>query len=98
MDKQTEHEKHTHSHTETKAIINRISRAIGHLSAVKVMVEEGRDCNEILIQIAAVKSAVNNIGKIMLKDHISHCLVDAVEKEDYDYLSVLNDAIDKFIK
>ncbi len=43
------------------------------------MAEEGRDCSEVLIQIAAVKSAVNNIGKIILQDHINNCVVNAVE-------------------
>ncbi len=89
---------HNHSHENTKTVINRLSRAIGHLSAVKDMVEEGRDCSEILIQIAAVKSAVNNIGKIILKDHINHCVVDAVESGDQKVLKDLSDAIDKFLK
>ena len=43
------------------------------------MIEDDRDCSEVLVQIAAVRSAINNIGKIILEDHISHCLVDAVE-------------------
>ena len=62
------------------------------------MVEEGRDCSEVLIQIAAVKSAINNIGKIILQDHINHCVVDAVETGDKKILEDLSDAIDKFIK
>ena len=73
---------HTHSHTQTQAVLNRMSRAIGHMEAVKRMVEDGRDCSEVLIQIAAVRSAINNIGKIILEDHISHCIVDAVEHGD----------------
>lgn len=90
--------KHEHDHENTKAVLNRMSRAIGHMESVKRMVEEGRDCSEILIQISAVKSAINNIGKLILKDHISHCVVDAVEENDLEVLEELNDAIDKFIK
>lgn len=63
---------HTHSHEHTKAVINRMSRAIGHMEAIKKMIEQGRDSSEVLVQIAAVKSAVNNIGKIVLQDHINH--------------------------
>ena len=55
-----------HRHTDTKNVINRLSRAIGHLEAVKQMVEQSRDCSEVLIQLAAVKSAINNTGKIIL--------------------------------
>ena len=59
---------HTHTHTQTKAVINRLSRAIGHLESVKRMVESGRDCSEVLVQLAAVRSALNNTAKVILKD------------------------------
>ena len=65
-----EHE-HGHHHKNTKAVLNRMSRAIGHMEAVRTMIEDGRDCSEVLIQIAAVRSAINNIGKIILEDHIN---------------------------
>lgn len=89
---------HKHHHENTKAVINRMNRAIGHMEAVRNMIEDGRDCSEVLIQIAAVRSAINNIGKIILEDHINHCLVDAIETGDDQVLKDLNDAIDKFIK
>jgi CsoR family transcriptional regulator, copper-sensing transcriptional repressor len=91
-------EQHNHEHKNTKAVINRLSRAIGHLESVKKMVEDGRDCSEVLIQIAAVKSAVNNIGKLILQDHINNCVVNAVETGDKKVLEDLNNAIDQFIK
>ncbi|OOO64629.1 hypothetical protein BS638_10260 [Clostridium tepidum] len=91
-------EVHKHNHENTKAIINRLSRAIGHLESVKKMVEDGRDCSEVLIQIAAVKSAVNNIGKIILQDHINNCVVNAVETGDKKVIEDLNKAIEQFIK
>ena len=50
---------HPHTHTQTKAVINRLARAIGHLESVKRMVEDGRDCAEVLIQLAAVRSALD---------------------------------------
>ena len=75
-----------------------MARAIGHMEAVRRMVEDGRDCSEVLIQIAAVRSAINNIGKIILEDHISHCIVDAVEHGDQQALEDLKNAIEKFVK
>ena len=74
---------HTHTHENTKAVINRLSRAIGHLESIRRMVEEGRDCSEVLIQLSAVKSAINNTGKVILQDHIQHCIVDAVKDGGY---------------
>lgn len=91
-------EVHKHNHENTKTVINRLSRAIGHLESVKKMVEDGRDCSEVLIQIAAVKSAVNNIGKIILQDHINNCVVNAVETGDKKVIEDLNKAIEQFIK
>ncbi|MDU1412915.1 MAG: metal-sensing transcriptional repressor [Clostridium sp.] len=87
---------HTHTHTNTKAVLNRLSKASGHLDSIRRMVESGRDCSEVLIQLAAVKSAINNTGKIILKDHIDHCIVDAVEKGDEQALIELNKAIESF--
>lgn len=89
---------HTHSHAHTKEVTNRLARAIGHLQKVKQMVENGEDCSDVLIQLAAVKSALNNTGKVILKDHLDHCIVHAVEEGNTEMLEELNEAIDKFIK
>ena len=89
---------HHHSHTQTKAVVNRLSRAIGHLESVKRMVENEQDCAEVLIQLAAVRAALNNTGKILLKDHIEHCLVEAVENGDMASIDRLNKAIELFLK
>ena len=89
---------HTHSHEHTKAVLNRLSRAIGHLESIKKMVENGRDCSEVLIQLSAVKAAINNTGKVILQDHIQHCLVDAIESGDRKEIEELNKAIDRVIK
>ncbi len=89
--------KHVHSTAEKKAVLNRISKAIGHLEAVKRMVERDEDCSQVLIQLAAVRSAINNTGKVVLKNHINHCIVEAVEENDQDAINMLNAAIDKFM-
>ena len=87
---------HTHTHTQTKAVLNRLSRAIGHLESVKRMVEDGRDCTEVLVQLAAVRSALNSTAKVILKDHLEHC-IDDVSAGESDQLTALNEAIDKFM-
>ena len=89
---------HPHIHENQKAVVNRLSRAIGHLEKVKRMVETGTDCSEILIQLAAVRSALDNTGKVILKDHMRHCMVDAVSAGDTDAIDDLCQAIDKFMK
>lgn len=89
---------HTHSHEHTQAVSNRLARAIGHLEAVKHMVEDGRDCSEVLVQLAAVRSALSAAGRMILKDHIEHCIVDAVENDDTEAIRELNRAIDQLLK
>lgn len=93
---------HTHSHThdpeEIRSVVNRLSRCIGHLEKVRQMVESGEDCSDVLIQLAAVRNAINNTGKVIMKNHISHCIVDAIEEDDMEAVEALNRAIDRFIK
>ena len=89
---------HGHVHENQKAVVNRLARAIGHLEKVKRMVEAGHDCSEILVQLAAVRSALDNTGKVILKDHMRHCVAEAVAAGDSDSIDDLCLAIDKFIK
>ena len=89
---------HTHSHEHTKAVLNRLAKASGHLQSVSRMIENGRDCSEVLIQLSAVISALNNAGKLILEDHIDHCIVDAGKEGDNQAIEALKDAIEKFIK
>ncbi len=89
---------HGHVHENQKAVLNRLSRAIGHLEKVRRMVEEGRDCSEVLVQLAAVRSALDNTGKVILQDHIRHCMVDAVAAGDQGAIEELCEAVNKFMK
>ena len=86
---------HGHVHENQKAVVNRLARAIGHLEKVKRMVEEGYDCTEVLIQLAAVRSALDNTGKVILQDHMRHCMVDAVAAGDENAIEDLCHAIER---
>ena len=89
---------HEHQHPNAKAVSNRLAKAIGHLEKVKCMVDNGEDCSQVLIQLAAVKSAINNAGQVILVDHINHCIVDAVKENDIKKIDELNEAIRQFVK
>ena len=88
---------HTHDPKEMRAIVNRLAKAVGHLESVKHMVEDGRACSDGLIQWAAARAAINNTEKLILKQHISHCIVDAVESGDDEAIEKLNQAIDRLL-
>lgn len=94
------HGEHGHSHSpeNKKAVLNRMSRIIGHMQSVKKMVENDRDCSEVLIQLSAINSAISGVSRVILKEHLSTCIVEAVREGDYESIEELNDAIDKFMK
>ena len=100
-DEEGEHH-HNHSHThdpqQGRAIVNRLKRSIGHLDKVRRMVEDGEDCADVLIQLSAVKSEINNTGKLILKQHMEHCIVEAVRENDQTSIDKMNEAIDRFMK
>ncbi|MDR2572404.1 MAG: metal-sensing transcriptional repressor [Oscillospiraceae bacterium] len=89
---------HSHTHKQTKAVLDRLARAIGHLSSVRGMVEQGRDCSEVLIQLAAVRAAINKTCEVILKDHLEHCIVDAVNTGDNNALEEINRAVEMLMK
>ncbi len=89
---------HTHSPKIVKNELNRIARIIGHMKSIKIMIESGRDCSEVLIQLAAVDAAVKSLSRVILKEHMSTCIVDAIKTGDEEAIEALNDAIDKFMK
>ena len=89
---------HTHSDESKKAVLNRMSRIIGHMQSVMTMVETDRDCSDVLIQLSAINSAVQSVSRVILKEHLSTCIIDAVQEGDYEAIDELNNAIDKFMK
>ncbi|MGN8630122.1 metal-sensing transcriptional repressor [Blautia sp. HCP3S3_G3] len=79
-----------------KAILNRISRSTGHLKAVRRMVEDERDCSEVLIQLAAVKAELANTSKEILKRYVQDTIDDAVENKEPERIKEIGKAVDWF--
>jgi CsoR family transcriptional regulator, copper-sensing transcriptional repressor len=73
-------DKHLNNHKQRKNVINRLSRIEGHIRGVKQMAIDERDCPDILLQIAAIRKALDNTAKLILTDHMETCLVDAVDR------------------
>ena len=88
---------HVHDPKEKRRQISRLARVIGHLEYVKRMLEADEDCSDVLIQISASKSALNGLGKQIIKEHISHCITHAVEEGDTSALEEFEKAIEKYI-
>jgi len=85
-------------HKHTRQIVSRLARIEGHVGAVKRMVEEGRACPEVLVQIAAVRSALDKAAKLLLADHMEHCVLDSLKGGDAErHLADLHEALERFI-
>jgi DNA-binding FrmR family transcriptional regulator len=66
-------------------VARRLSRAAGHLEAVRRMVDEGRDCPDVLLQLAAVRAALDATAKLVLADHMETCVREAATNGDADH-------------
>lgn len=74
-----------------KQLQNRINRIVGQLSGIKNMIDENRYCGDILIQIAAVESALQSLGYIILQEHMQTCVVEEVKNGNE---AVMEEAMD----
>ena len=70
---------------------NRINRIIGQLNGIQKMLDENRYCGDILNQISAVESALQNVGYIVLSEHMNTCVIEEVKKGNTD---IVNEAVD----
>lgn len=85
-------------HAHAREVVNRLARAEGHVRAIRRMVEEGRPCPDVLVQIAAVRQALFNAAKLVLEDHIQGCISESVERGDaVDALQELRAALSRFM-
>lgn len=67
------------SEKQLKQLQNRLSRMIGQLNGISRMLDENRYCGDILTQIAAVESALQSFGYIVLQEHMETCVVEEVK-------------------
>lgn len=89
---------HHHDHENTNAVIKRLSRIEGHVNGIKKMVLKQNDCDQILIQISAVRSALNEVSKIVMDDHIKQCILVDVQEGRTDSFEKFRKALNQYIK
>ncbi len=53
---------------------NRLASIEGHVKAIRKMIEDDSTCEDVILQLSAVESAVNKLAKTILKEHLNHCL------------------------
>ena len=84
-------------HLNTAAVTKRLKRIEGQVRGLIRMIEEGKTCEDILIQISSVKSALHKTGQLILEDHLHHCVVDGIRKgKAEETMKKLSSAIEQF--
>jgi len=68
---------HHHDAESQQKLLNRLARIEGHVRGIKTMISQGSPCPDVLLQIAAVQGALNKVARLILDDHIRHCLAHA---------------------
>ncbi len=75
----------------SQELMKRLSKIEGQVRGLQKMVEEKRDCNEILVQLSAAKSALNSVAILLLEGHFNSCVKPSIESGDMQ-------AVEEFIK
>lgn len=76
---------------ELRLLQNRLKRMIGQLNGISKMLEDNRYCGDILVQVAAVESALQAFGYLLLQDHLETCVVEEIQKGN---TQVIDEAIE----
>jgi DNA-binding FrmR family transcriptional regulator len=79
-------------------LIARLNRIEGQVRGIKKMIESDTYCDDVLNQIAAVQSALNSVGKILLEGHMRTCVVERLQEGDLDVINELMTTVKKLIK
>ncbi|NEP13113.1 MAG: metal-sensitive transcriptional regulator [Symploca sp. SIO2C1] len=89
---------HVHDEESLRRIINRLSRIEGHIRGIKTMVQESRPCPDVLVQIAAVRGALDRVARIILDEHLTECIGRAAQQGNIEVeIEELKAALDRFL-
>jgi CsoR family transcriptional regulator, copper-sensing transcriptional repressor len=81
-----------------QALLARLGRIEGQVRGVARMVDDDKYCIDVLAQINAIKAAIDQVGLLLLDDHIKTCVVDAAKLDEHEKLDELVKAVGRFAK
>ena len=81
---------------EKKLIINRLNRISGQIKGINKMIENDAYCNDVLIQLSAVKNSVKSLSTHILENHLYTCVPKELENGDYDTIDELISLFKRF--
>ncbi|NJN85425.1 MAG: metal-sensing transcriptional repressor [Leptolyngbyaceae cyanobacterium SL_7_1] len=81
-----------------RQLVNRLSRIEGHIRGIKTMVQEHRPCPDVLVQVAAVRGALDRVARIILDEHLTECIARAAKAGQIEQeIEELKAALDRFL-
>jgi DNA-binding FrmR family transcriptional regulator len=95
-----DHHSHRHVHSEesVRQVVNRLSRIEGHIRGIKTMVQENRSCPDVLMQVAAVRGALDRVARVILDEHLTDCIARAAKEGNIETeIEELKTALDRFL-
>lgn len=94
-----ESERKSHHSDKTKTnLISRLNRIEGQIRGVKGMIERDTYCDDVLNQIAAIQSALNSVGKLLLEGHMKSCVVERIQAGESEVIDELLITVNKLMK
>ncbi|WP_168118971.1 metal-sensitive transcriptional regulator [Paenibacillus sp. HB172176] len=93
------HERKSHHSDAVKNnLTSRLNRIEGQVRGIKGMIDKDTYCDDVLNQLAAVQSALNSVGKLLLEHHMNSCVVERLQEGDHDVIKELMVTMNKLIK
>jgi len=87
-----------HSDKTKQALIVRLNRIEGQVRGIKGMIEKDTYCDDVLIQITAIQSALKSVGNLLLENHMKSCIVERIQSGENEVVDDLLETIKKMMK
>jgi CsoR family transcriptional regulator, copper-sensing transcriptional repressor len=87
-----------HSEKMKSNLVTRLNRIEGQIRGIKGMIEKDAYCDDILNQIAAIQSALNGVGKLLLEGHMKSCVAERIQEGDFEVIDELLKTMNKLMK
>jgi len=99
MDANTETRHAAHMEPELKEqALTRLKRIEGQIRGLQRLVEEERYCGDVLVQVASVHEALRGVGKLLMRNHLQHCITDALQGDERDREQAYAEVLDLMYK
>lgn len=84
-------------HAYGKDCITRLNRISGQINGIVKMIEQGEDCEKVLLQLYACTCALKKTSNIILKSHLNTCVKESIERGEEDVMASFSNMLEKFM-